>query len=277
MKQKFIDVLFIILGSIIFAFGVNYFIIANNLAEGGFTGIALIFHYLWDLPVGAFFIISNIPLFIISWHLWNLESLLKTMIGVGASSLAITLTATYQLPVDDLLLAALYGGVCTGTGIGLVLRYGGTTGGADIIGRLFKHYFGTSLGKFYLVFDFLVLLTVALIFGLKISLYSLVTTFVFSKMVDFILEGIDSARSLMIISAHSLKIAEAIGEEIERGSTMIEGKGSYTNEKREILFCVVSKWQIFKVKKLIYSIDPQAFIIVSDVFEALGEGFKEKI
>lgn len=276
IKQKLIDAFFIILGSFIFAFGVNYFIIANNLAEGGFTGIALIFHYVFGWPVGTFFLVSNIPLFIISWRLWNWETLLKTILGIVVSSVALTLTARFQLPVEDLLLAALYGGIFTGIGIGIVLRYGGTTGGADIIGRVFNQYLGISLGKFYLLFDFLVLLIVAFIFGLEITLYSLVTIYVFSKMVDFITEGIDSARSVMIVSPHSSQIANAIDKELERGATFLEGRGAYTSEKKDILFCVVSKWQVFKVKSLVRNIDPQAFVIVSDVFETLGEGFKEK-
>jgi len=276
IKQKLIDVCFIILGSIIFAFGVNYFIIANNLAEGGFTGIALIFHYVFGWPVGIFFLASNLPLFLISWRLWSWEALLKTILGVVASSVALSLTANFQLPVEDLLLAALYGGVFTGVGIGLVLRYGGTTGGADIIGRVLNYYFGISLGRFYLIFDFLVLLTVAFIFGLEITLYSLVTIYVFSNMVDFILEGIDSARSVMIVSPHSSQIAKAIDKELERGTTFLEGRGGFTGEKKDILFCVVSKWQVFKVKKIVKNIDPRAFVIVSDVFETLGEGFKEK-
>ena len=276
IKQKLIDAFFIILGSIIFAFGVNYFIIANNLAEGGFTGIALIFHYVFGWPVGIFFLVSNLPLFLISWRLWSWEALLKTILGVVASSVALSLTANFQLPVEDLLLAALYGGVFTGVGIGLVLRYGGTTGGADIIGRVLNHYFGISLGRFYLIFDFFVLLTVAYIFGLEITLYSLVTIYVFSNVVDFILDGIDSARSVMIVSPHSSQIAKAIDKELERGTTFLEGRGGFTGEKKDILFCVVSKWQVFKVKKIVKNIDPRAFVIVSDVFETLGEGFKEK-
>ena len=275
VKQKAIDSLIIILGAVIFAFGVNYFITANHLAEGGFTGIALILHYTLGWPVGAVLLISNIPLFIISWKIWNWETLAKTILGVVVASVAIDLTSHLQLQVDDLLLAALYGGVFTGAGLGLVLRFGGTTGGADILGRLFHHHYGISLGKFYFAFDFLVLLTVAFIFGLQITLYSLVTIYVFSNVIDFILEGIDAARSAVIVSKHTKTIAQAIIKELDRGCTFIDGRGGYTGESKEVLFCVVSKWQIFKLKKLVRSIDPTAFVIVSDVYETLGEGFKE--
>ncbi|NLT94504.1 MAG: YitT family protein [Clostridia bacterium] len=178
------------------------------------------------------------------------------------------------MKVEDLLLAALYGGVVTGAGLGLVLRNGGTTGGADIIGRLFNRYFGIRMGKFYLIFDFLVISTVAFFFGLSIALYSLVTIYVFSKVADYIIDGLDAAHQALIISDKIDKIAEAIDRELERGFTYLKGKG-HLHQDKDIILCVVSKWQIFRLKKIVRNIDPKAFIIVSDVYEALGEGFKK--
>ncbi|MDK2823362.1 MAG: hypothetical protein PWQ67_266 [Clostridia bacterium] len=274
--QKITDIIFILVGSLLYGFGINYFIVANHLAEGGFTGIALILHYKFGWPVGTVIFIGNIPLIFVGWRLWGWEFISKTILGVVATSFFISLTVNFQLPVEDLLLAALYGGVLTGAGLGLVLRYGGTTGGADIIGRLFHHYLGVRMGKFYLMFDFLVLSSVALFFGLKITLYSLVTIFVFSKVTDFVLEGIDAANQALIISDHSTEIANAIDRELGRGFTYLKGKGGYLGQEKEIILCVVGKWQIFRLKKLIKSIDPKAFVIVSDVYEALGEGFKSE-
>jgi len=273
--DKINDIFFIILGSFIYGFGVNYFIVANHLAEGGFTGIALILHYTFGWPVGIVILVSNIPLLIAGWRLWGFNFIAKTFLGVVASSLAIELTSSFQLQVDDLLLAALYGGIITGTGLALVIRYGGTTGGADIIGRLFNHFYGIRIGKFYLVFDTIVLSTVALLFGLTITLYSLVTIFVFSKVTDYILEGIDAAKQALIISNHTREIAEQIDRELDRGYTFLKGIGGYTGADKEILLCVVGKWQVFRLKKLVKKIDPKAFVIVSEVYEALGEGFKE--
>src|SRR5690554_4060917 len=144
--EKLREIFFIILGSFIYGLGLNYFIIANNLAEGGFAGISLILHYKFGLPVGTVIFVGNIPLLIIAWKLWGWNFISKTFLGVVASSFFIDFTAGLKLPVDDLLLAALYGGVITGAGLGLVLRNGGTTGGADIIGRLFNQYFGVRMG-----------------------------------------------------------------------------------------------------------------------------------
>jgi len=272
--QRANDLLVITIGSLLYAFGLNYFIVANHLAEGGFTGIALILYYKLGWPVGTVILVGNIPLLIISWKLWGWEFISKTILGVAATALFLNITSSYQLPVDDLLLAALYGGVSTGAGLGLVLRYGGTTGGADIIGRLFNHYWGVRMGKFYLIFDFLVISTVAVFFGLTISLYSLVTIFIFSRFTDYIIEGLDAANQALIISEHSEKIAETIDKELGRGFTYIKGKGGYLGKDKEIILCVVGKWQIFRLKKIVKSIDSKAFVIVSDVYEALGEGFK---
>jgi len=272
--QKVIEIFWIILGSLLYAFGINYFIIANHLAEGGFTGIALILHYTLDWPVGTVILLGNIPLLLIGWKIWGWEFISKTILGVVATSGFINLTSGFKLPVDDLLLAALYGGVFTGAGLGLVIRNGGTTGGADIIGRLFNHYRGVRMAKFYLVFDFLVISTVAIFFGLTVTLYSLVTIFVFSKVTEYVIEGLDAANQALIISESSEKIAQAIDKELGRGFTFLKGKGGYLGKDKEIILCVVGKWQIFKLKKLVKSIDPKAFVIVSDVYEALGEGFK---
>jgi len=272
--QKAGELFWIIIGSLLYAFGLNYFIVANHLAEGGFTGIALILHYTLGWPVGTVIFLGNIPLLLVGWKLWGWEFISKTMLGVAASSFFINLTAGFKLPVEDLLLAALYGGVITGVGLGLVIRNGGTTGGADIIGRLFNRYRGIRMAKFYLVFDFLVISTVAIFFGLTVTLYSLVTIFVFSKVADYVIEGLDAANQALIISEKSDEIAGAIDRELGRGFTFLKGKGGYQGQDKEIILCVVGKWQIFRLKKLVKSIDPKAFVIVSDVYEALGEGFK---
>ncbi|SMB89367.1 Uncharacterized membrane-anchored protein YitT, contains DUF161 and DUF2179 domains [Desulfonispora thiosulfatigenes DSM 11270] len=274
-KQQIRDILIIYIGTLIFAFGVNYFIIANNLAEGGFTGIALICHYKLGWSLSSFIFWANVPLLLLAWKLWGWEFISKTVLGVVFTSLNLELTSGCHLIVDDLLLAALFGGVLTGTGIGLVLRYGGTTGGSDIIGRVFNKFFGLKMGRFYLIFDFIVLSAVGFFFGLTVTLYSLVIIFVFSKITDYILEGIDSANQVLIFSSKNESIGEKIKTELHRGITYIEGQGGFTGTKNDLLLCVVGKWQIFRLKKLVKEIDPGAFVIVSEVYEALGEGFKD--
>ena len=155
----------IILGCLIFGFAVNYFLLANSLAEGGFTGVGLLLHYSLGWSIGAFILISNIPLLLIGWKLWGIQFVGKTLLGVVASSVAIELFAPFQLPVDNLLLPALYGGLLSGLGLGLIIRHGGTTGGTDILARICNQFFGISIGRFYLIFDFCVLSMAAVIHG----------------------------------------------------------------------------------------------------------------
>lgn len=264
----------IVLGSLIFAIGINYFIIANGLAEGGFTGLSLIIHYLTDLPVGVILLIINIPLVIIGWRKWGKSFLWKTILGVVMVSLAVDLTTGLALHTTDLLLASLYGGVLSGIGIGIVLRNGATTGGVDIIARYFFEEKGISMGKTYFIFDLFLLGAVVFLFGLEIALYTLVTVFVFSQVLDRVLDGLDKAKAVIIISGEPQAITQAITKELDRGITIIKGLGGYTNEEKEVLYVVVGWYQVINLKKIIRQIDPRAFVIVSDVHEVLGEGFK---
>lgn len=264
----------IAVGSFIFAFGLNYFIMANGLAEGGFTGIALIVHYLTGLPAGAIIFVLNIPLFFVGWYKWGKTFVFKTILGVAMVSLATDLTQGLALQTHDLLLAALYGGVLSGVGIGLVLRSGATTGGVDILARLIHEEKGISMGKVYFLFDLVVLAVVAVLFGLEKALYTLVTVFIFSQVVDRIIEGVDEAKAVIIISQATETITPAIMKELDRGTTIIRGMGGYTREEKNVLYVVVSRYQLLPLKKIVKEIDPRAFVIVSDVHEVLGEGFR---
>jgi len=264
----------IALGSFIFAFGLNYFIIANGLAEGGFTGIALIIHYLTGLPAGAIIFVLNLPLFFVGWYKWGKTFVFKTILGVVMVSLAIDLTQGLALQTHDLLLAALYGGVLSGVGIGMVLRSGATTGGADILARLVYEKKGISMGKLFFLFDLVILSVIAALFGLEKALYSLVTVFIFSQVVDRIIEGVDEAKAIIIISQATEPITQAILLELDRGATIIKGIGGYTKEEKNVLYVVVGRYQLLSLKKIVKAIDPHAFVIVNDVREVLGEGFR---
>lgn len=274
MKEWLKSTAMIALGCAIFAFGVNYFILANGLAEGGFTGIGLLLHYKFGWSVGTFFILSNLPLIVLGWRLWGKEFVIKTATGVLLSSFFIELFSGYQLPVDNLLLPAIYGGLLSGCGLGIVIRFGGTTGGADIIARFLNRFLGISMGRFYLIFDSCVLLMVAIIHGLTIALYSVVTVFIASKVVDLIVDGLDSAKQALIISNQNDRIAEFIANDLDRGFTILSGRGGYCDARKDVILCVVSRGEIFRLRKSVIEIDPQAFVIISNVNEAFGEGFK---
>lgn len=275
--KKILPYLGIALGSLVFALSLNLFLVANGLAEGGFTGLALLIHYLTKWPVGSILLTLNIPLFLIGWKFWGKTFFIRTLLGVVGVSVAVDLTAGFNFQTDDLLLSALYGGVLSGAGLGIVLRSGATTGGIDILARLIYEKAGISMGKVFFLFDLLVITLVASILGPEKALYTLVALFISSRVIDRLIEGVDEARAVTIISGLNQAIANSIINNLERGATIIKGYGAYTGKEKNVLYVVVNKQELLPLKKIIREIDPRAFIIISNVYEVLGEGFRPQI
>ncbi|MCW2277427.1 YitT family protein [Heliophilum fasciatum] len=270
------DLLIITLGSGCFALGLNYFIIANRLAEGGLTGIALIVHYLLGWPVGITYMVMNIPLFFFGWRLLGSEFAWKTLAGTMMVSFAVDITGHWQHPMpDDLLLAALYGGVAMGLGLGLIFLAGGSSAGADIVARVVNRRWGWPIGRVLLMIDVVVIALVGLIFGQAIAMYTLVAVFVASRVIDFVQEGAYRAKAVMIISDCSEEIAREVVEKLERGATLFGARGAYTKLERQVLYCVISRAELVRLKSLVYGVDPRAFMIVQEAYEVLGEGFRD--
>ncbi|MBW3113301.1 MULTISPECIES: YitT family protein [Bacillaceae] len=271
------NILFILLGSAIFAFGLVHFNIQNKLAEGGFTGITLILYFLFDIDPSYSNLALNIPLFFLGWKLLGKKAFYYTVIGTVALSVFLWIFQRYQMTIDlegDLFLAALFAGVFIGIGLGIIFRYGGTTGGVDIIARLAHKYIGWSMGKTMFMFD-AVVIGVSLITYLEYreAMYTLVAVFVAARVIDFMQEGAYSARGAMIISESHEEIASVINEKMDRGVTVLRGHGSFTKQDREVLYCVVGKNEIVRLKNIITSVDPHAFVSVTVVHDVLGEGF----
>jgi uncharacterized membrane-anchored protein YitT (DUF2179 family) len=274
---KIKNILFILLGAAIMSFGLVNFNMQNKLAEGGFTGITLLFYFLFNWDPSYTNLILNIPLFFIGWKLLGRNAFLYTIIGtVGVSIfLWILQRFTIDMPLQhDLTLAALFAGVFTGIGLGIIFRAGGTTGGVDIIARLVQKYVGWNMGKTMFLFDACVI-TISLLTYLnyKQAMYTLVAVFVSAKVIDFMQEGAYSARGAMIISEKNEQIATKIMEQMDRGVTALKAYGSYTKNEREVLYCVVAKNEITRLKNLITSVDPHAFVSISIVHDVHGEGF----
>lgn len=275
--KKALPYIGVILGSFIFALGLNYFIIANGLAEGGFTGLALIIHYLTGWPAGMTLIALNIPLLLFGWKRWGLPFIFKTLLSVVVVSLVVDLTRELRFVTHDLLLAALYGGVFSGVGIGIVLRSGATTGGLDIFARFFHERYGVSMGKYFFSFDAAILVLFAILFGPEKALYTLVTVYIFSQVVDRIIEGLNEAKAVIIISRSTAALTQTIINHLDRGATVLKGYGAYTGRERDVLYVVVGKQELLRLKKIVQDVDPHAFVIVSEVYEVLGEGFQKPL
>lgn len=275
IQLKLKNLFLILIGSVIFSSGINYFNIANGLAEGGFTGIALLLNYLFDFPPGWFILLSNLPLFFLGWRYLGSRSMFYTIYATVAVSIFLEVFKGLGEPMkEDLLLASLYAGVAVGVGLGIIFRYGGTTGGVDIIARLVHKFFGFSIGKTMLVFDGIVILISMLTYlEPRKAMYTLVAVYVGARVIDFVQEGVYTAKAAIIISEHAQVIANRIINDMERGVTLLEGKGGYTGSQREVLYCVVARNEIMRVKNLVQQVDPHAFVVVSDAHEVLGEGF----
>lgn len=274
---KFKNIFFILAGAAIFSFGIVHFNMQNNLSEGGFTGITLLLYFLYKWDPSYVNLILNIPLFFLGWKLLGRNTFLYTIIGTVSVSVFLWIFQRYQIEMplyEDLTLAALFAGVSIGIGLGIIFRYGGTTGGVDIIARLVHKYVGWSMGKTMFLFDASVI-TVSLIFYLSYreAMYTLVAVFIGARVIDFLQEGGYPARGAMIISEKNERIAQQISKEMERGVTILKGSGYFTKQDRNVLYCVVGRNEIVRLKNIIANIDPQAFVTVSAVHDVLGEGF----
>ncbi len=274
---KFKNIVFILLGSAIFSFGLVHFNMQHNLGEGGFTGITLLLFFLWGWDPAVTNILLNVPLFFIGWQFLGRNTFLYTIIGTFAVSLFLSVFQTYQFNVglqEDMTLVALFAGVFIGVGLGIIFRYGGTTGGVDIIARLVNKYAGWSMGRTMFIFDFMVIaLSVFVILELDQGMYTLVTVYIGARVIDFIQEGAYTARGATIISEKYEDISAKILRDMDRGVTILDGRGSFSGEKRNVLYCVVARNEIVRLKNIINDIDPNAFVAVGTVHDVAGEGF----
>lgn len=274
----------ILLGTAIYAFGLLYFIIPNQLMEGGVTGITILLKYAFGISPSLSNLILNIPLFFIGWKVLGGRQIIYTGVGIGALTFFLWLFenmihAGWISPFQterDYILASLYAGVTLGSGLGIVFRFGGTTGGADIIARIMGRKYGFSMGQVILTLDILIIGLSLFYIQKENILYTLVAVFIATKVIDFIQEGAYAARAFMIISDHAEQIADTITKDMDRGVTLIPAIGAFSKQAKHIAYCVVSRQEIRRLSRIAKSIDPRAFIIISEVHDVHGEGFKEE-
>ncbi len=272
-----INIFFILIGAFIFSFGIVNFNMTNELTEGGFTGIALILYHLFGTSPALMNLIFNIPLFFVGYKLLGRLSFIYTLTGTLSVSLFLWLCERYPMHIDlkeDLLLASLFGGVFIGVGLGIIFRFGGTTGGVDILARLMKKYFDIAMGRTMFAFDCLVLIATYITIGdYIITMYTLVCVFVGARVIDIIQDSGYSARGALIISERHKEISDEINSLLDRGVTIISAHGHYSQTERPIIYCVVPRNEITRLKQIINSVDPHAFVSLLDVHDVLGEGF----
>ena len=265
-------------GSLISGIAINTFLIPHHLFSGGVSGVAMILYFLFDWPIGLQIIVLNIPIFYAAYRLLDRDYVICGIFGMLIFSVATDATrflSTINL-VDDTLLAAIYGGVITGIGGGLIFRVNGSAGGTDTIATIIKKYYSLNVGLVGFSINVFLMLVAAALFGVKPAMYTLLSFFVGSRVTDTVIEGINRKKTILIISEMNIEIAEAILEEVGRGATFLEGTGAYTGQDKKVLFVVVTLTQIAKIKFIVEKVDPHAFMIVQDAAEVLGHGFSGK-
>lgn len=279
MKKGIASILWggkIALGCAIFAVGFNLFLVPNNMNAGGISGLAMILVELLGFgSVGAITAIMNLPLFIFGGLKIGKKFFVGSLIGTLASSAFMDLLVGLPHPETDPLLASLYGGLLCGLGLGVVFSTGASTGGSDIIVRLLKlKYQNVPIGTINIFFDAAVATLTGLVFmDMTKALYSGVVIFVSGQVIDAVVYRFDYSKVVMIISGQHEAIAKKIGTELDRGATYLHGEGSYSNRDVKVIFTVVKKQQIADLKRLVVEIDPNAFIVVQEAHQVLGEGF----
>ena len=266
------------IGVFLMAMGLAFFLEPNVIAPGGVTGFAIIVKKVSNIPVYITNLAINIPLFIIGVIILGKSFGWKTLYATALLSLFLKIIPT-QAVTPDLLLSSIFGGLITGIGLGIVFKLGGTTGGTDLAGSILNKVFPSiSISTFMMTIDLLVVAFAGIVdMKVETSLYSIISLFVSIKVIDLILEGIGYLKGFLIITNKPEEISAKIMQDLDRGVTLFKGKGMYTKEEKDVLLCVVSRSQFSTIKEIVNKIDKDAFIMVTEVSEVLGEGFEEII
>ena len=271
-KPVFANVGLIAAGSIVFVIGMHSILIPQHFVTGGITGLAMIVHYwLARLDVGVVYFVFNLPLLLLGWFSISRRFMLYTVFGMTFFSLAAKVIQTPVMHIEDPLLAAVFAGVVCGSGGGLILRSVGSAGGFDILGIYLNQRFGVRPGAIIFVLNLFPLALGGMLYSLDIGLYSVIYSFTYGKMVDAILTGLNQRKSVLIISKQSHAIAQSILTDIKRGVTFLKGEGAYTGDAQDIILTITTLTEVPKLKTRIFSIDPNAFVVVNDTLEVLGQ------
>lgn len=273
---KITEIIQIAFGTAITAFSTSLVLLPNKISIGGFSGIGTVIHYLFGTKIGTAVFLLNVPLFIFAYFKVGKKFFLHSILGTILLTIFLNLFSNFRGLTGDRFLSCIYGGVISGIGGAITLRANGTTGGSELLARIIKSYKQSlSISNIIVVLDILIVaLNVVVFKRIDIGLYSAIAIFISGKMLDVFFEGINFAKMIFIITPKYKEISEIINTEIERGSTGIKAIGMYKQEERNILLCVASRQEIGRIRLIINEIDKNAFIIITDVREVFGEGFK---
>ena len=275
MRKNYMRYVMILIGCLISSGSINLFLVPNQLLSGGVSGIAIIFYYLFGLPIGLQMLVMNIPLLFAAYRTLGKTYTIDVVFGTFLFSIcidAMQFLSNYHI-VDDAMLAAIYGGVFTGIGYGIIFRANGSSGGLDIVAAMVKKYYSLNMGSVIFAFNCIIMTIAALLFGVKLAMFTLISMFVSSTLTDKVVAGFNNKKTIILISDKTTTIAEEIIKVVGRGVTFLKGEGAFTHQSKDVIFVVVNLTQIGKIKMITDAIDPMAFMIVLDANEVMGRGF----
>ena len=275
VRTTIMEYVFVIVGAAIIALGFNVFLFPNQIASGGVSGISTILYGMFGWNAGLVQYAFNIPLFIAGVLILGKKFGIKSFVGTITLPFFVILTESWDPWTLNPLLGAIFGGIVVGLGIGLVFKGNASTGGTDLLAQIITKFTGLTLGTSVLVIDGVIAVSAALVFDLEKGLFALIGLYVTTKTIDIVQLGFSQSKMVYIITKEEVKVRDAIYKEINRGVTKLSAIGGYTGEERPVLMVVVYQTEFTKLKQLLKTVDPQAFVIVSDAYEVLGEGFKK--
>ena len=268
----------LMIGSVIAAAGLEFFLVPNQLIDGGIIGLSIIASHLSGWSLSVFVVLLNLPFLYLGYKQIGKSFALSTLFAV--SMLSYWLSVFHPIPewTHDMFLVAVFGGIAVGVGVGLIIRYGGSLDGTEIVAIIIDRASGFSVGEIVMFFNLFILSSAGLVFGWDKAMYSLVAYFIAFKVIDITIRGLDESKGIMIVSDYPEEIAEVLLARLGRGVTILHGEGGYTAEDKKVLYSVITRLEISKLKSIINSIDPKAFVTIHDVHEVMGgHGHKRAI
>ncbi|RIO53519.1 YitT family protein [Staphylococcus hominis] len=273
MNKNIKNILLVILGSFIFSAGVNAFVISGNLGEGGVTGIAIVLYYAFHISPALTNFVANAILIVIGYKFLSKKSTILTIIATVLISVFLSLTESWHVETGNVIINAVFGGTSVGLGIGIIVLAGGTTAGTTILARIANKYLDVSTAYALLFFDLIVVAISLTVLPLSKALVTMISLYIGTKVMDYVIEGLNTKKAMTIISSKPEEVAKAIDEQVGRGLTILNGHGYYSREEKDVLYVVVAKTQVTRAKRIIKKIDKNAFLVIHDVRDVYGNGF----
>lgn len=273
MNKTIRDIILVMIGSFIFSAGINAFVISGNLGEGGVTGIAIVLYYAFHISPGITNFVLNAILIIVGYKYLSKRSTYLTIFATVLISIFLGLTETWHVETGNVVINAVFGGTCVGLGIGIIVLAGGTTAGTVILARIVNKYLDISTPYALLFFDLIVVLISLTEIPLVKCLVTVMSLYIGTKVMEFVIEGLNTKKAMTIISSRPNEVAKAIDQQVGRGLTILNGHGYYTREEKDVLYVVISKTQVSRAKRIIKNIDENALLVIHDVRDVYGNGF----